>query len=293
MVSQQEVETLDYTTMVPTGLSILGSLFIIITVIKMRPGLGLFTFVFWLSVSDFMFCLAALITDIPSIVYGSNRTVFLVFDVLQDYFTGTSMIWSTAIAMYHYFRPTPKSLWKYHFIAWGIPLVTIVTRIMFPLQLVSIDLQTQMLSFSCTVVNCLYTDARFSWTVLFFLVETIICWSIVIGVYVALAIQRKKKREAEEALLMYTGQPLHPEDRFSEHLTSTSKVIQYNVVFAICYLPWIVTFFFSCNDPVGFDICAIIFVIQPLQGLFNAIIYGTSTEFIYYIKFGLYANEGI
>lgn len=70
-----------------------------------------------------------------------------------------------------------------------------------------------------------------------------------------------------------------------------NKITQYNIAFAICYIPWLCTYAFSCSDSKNFIACAVISFIHPLQGFFNAIIYTTSEEFRMYFKTGVNIDD--
>jgi len=288
-------------TLITSGLSILGCIFIITTFLIMRPSPSILTFVFYLSISDLIVCGTQFLLTIMAMFRGNYTLdiIFWVIDIISGVCTLSTFFWTTAIALYH-FRPNSAQHMKvYRFVCFGVPAFIIA---FFEVE----QYYQSPAAFVSAMDECL-PQYSIHWLgcngieLILIACAGMLSWIFILITYSRILLTRRKKMQEVTPLLLDTTQPIGREQSASTDRTSNQKIMQYSTVFFIWFGPfllyvimqiWFTVYPSMQNDNLMMALRYLVAFTVPLQGFFNALIYGLSNELKQWIRFYISSRRG-
>ena len=70
----------------------------------------------------------------------------VILDSFMFYSLGASIIWNISLGIYPYVKPTPTNYWKWHAIAWSIPVIPFILNLLLGLDYVSEHIKHNLFS---------------------------------------------------------------------------------------------------------------------------------------------------
>jgi len=257
----------------PPLFAMLFSSFILVTHHKMSPGFGIFTFVRFLALSEFLAnAFQILVTIIVMLVendwvdksYSDEPSVTLLGISLPLWLAMvvTSFVWTMLLVWYPISPPEPAAMYRYHIIAWAVPIILFAMCTILGINGISFQLQDYELCQGMWLNVCMFYPLGF------------IAWVFVLLTLFGVAILRRPDRFS---LNTVEASGLTPEEVIAQNAINKRLVLEYGIVFLIVLaLPLLVVIVrFASHRWTHLSPVLFYFItacLLPLRGICNAVI---------------------
>lgn len=268
------------------SMSALSSLFVIIAYFKLRPRYSIWTFVFWLMCVGFLQSLNNLCLFVLHL-FGTDH--FLVVEITQALwyvFASCNCLVTLIITLYHY-SPIERK-WKWLCMLVGIGMPTVVVSALWASSISgsynSNIWCTEEQIYQVWIGYCDPLGYQVFLSILFFSVFGLCLATLIRVLYI-----RKKNRVRSSVL--DTREPVGRDARLTAAETGWNKITLFIATYPLCWGPQLFAYYLyylksiiPYSSPGGEAIIFMAAFLTPLQGLFNAIIFGFNVNLKGYIR---------